>query len=64
MFGDHDWLRYPTANKTVEQWRKNGVNAKLEIVQDAGHHLYLDNSTDFNRVVADWSSQVYDSKPQ
>jgi cardiolipin-specific phospholipase len=62
IFGDHDWLRYPTAEETIQQWRQCGVKAKLEILSNAGHHLYLDNSLDFNRLVADWSSDVYDGK--
>eukprot|EP01034_Spumella_vulgaris_P021893 gene21893-27970_t len=54
LFGDTDWLAYPTAAQSVALWRKHGVNASLEVISGAGHHLYTDNSVDFNRTVVDW----------
>ncbi|KAJ1429060.1 Alpha/Beta hydrolase protein [Ochromonadaceae sp. CCMP2298] len=52
MFGDNDWLSYEGADKTVELWRNMGVpRPRLEIIPNAGHHLYLDNSVDFNAAI-------------
>jgi pimeloyl-ACP methyl ester carboxylesterase len=45
MFGDHDWLRTPQA---VESAQRLGT---LDILPQAGHHLYLDNPEHFNRLV-------------
>ncbi len=54
LFGDTDWLAYPRAADSVAQWKKHGVNSELSIIRSAGHHLYTDNSVDFNRSVLDW----------
>jgi pimeloyl-ACP methyl ester carboxylesterase len=52
MFGDDDWLYYEGADKTVDLWHGMGVPlARLEIIPRAGHHLYLDNSVDFNAAI-------------
>jgi pimeloyl-ACP methyl ester carboxylesterase len=59
IYGDHDWLYYPGASKSVELWRQNGVpGADLAIVPNAGHHLYIDNSKDFNQLIIDWTKSV------
>jgi len=80
LFGDKDWMGYPTAQRSVDRWnlcaarwkesaalspieRRGGggvVAAKLLIVPEAGHHLYLDNPDFFNRAVADWVSLCAD----
>ena len=45
LFGDHDWLASPAAIRAAQRI------GDLEIIQRAGHHLYLDNSSSFNRAV-------------
>lgn len=55
IYGDNDWLYYPTADESVRKWQKAGVPAAaLGIISNAGHHLYLDNSKDFNRTLIQW----------
>lgn len=58
VYGDNDWLYYPTAEQSVQKWRDHGVPAaSLGIISNAGHHLYLDNSRDFNRTLIKWVEQ-------
>lgn len=49
LFGDHDWMRsnQPGAERVVDRLRKNGKRASVEIVEAAGHHLYLENPERF-----------------
>eukprot|EP01039_Chlorochromonas_danica_P006905 gene6905-7630_t len=54
MYGDKDWLYYPTASDSIDLWNKSGGRAELKIINNAGHHLYMDNSKDFNNSVVDW----------
>eukprot|EP01039_Chlorochromonas_danica_P003104 gene3104-3400_t len=54
MYGDDDWLYYPTASDSIDLWNKSGGRAELKIIHNAGHHLYMDNSNDFNNSVVDW----------
>ena len=55
LYGDNDWLYYPTAEDSVRKWKDGGVPAAaLGIISTAGHHLYLDNSVDFNRTLISW----------
>jgi cardiolipin-specific phospholipase len=58
IYGDHDWLYYPGASDSIAHWRKHGVRSDLAIVPRAGHHLYLDNSTDFNQLILDWTHGI------
>lgn len=59
LYGDTDWLYYPTADESVRKWKQAGVPAAaLAIVPNAGHHLYMDNSADFNRTVIQWAQNT------
>jgi cardiolipin-specific phospholipase len=52
LYGDHDWMRpnEPSARKVLERLRQQtGMDVSVDIVPNAGHHLYLDNSVDFVR---------------
>ncbi len=53
LFGDADWLRPPAdgAEAFVEAARHAGCSAYLRTIPNAGHHLYLDNSSVFNGLV-------------
>jgi pimeloyl-ACP methyl ester carboxylesterase len=51
-FGDHDWMRpnEPSARETMNEVAKQtGIRTSVEVIPNAGHHLYLDNSIDFTR---------------
>jgi pimeloyl-ACP methyl ester carboxylesterase len=50
-FGDHDWMRTnePSARKVVAALGKS--RARLDIVPNAGHHLYLENNDEFVRTI-------------
>jgi pimeloyl-ACP methyl ester carboxylesterase len=52
LFGDHDWMRpnEPSARETMNEVAKQtGIRTSVEVIPNAGHHLYLDNSIDFTR---------------
>lgn len=50
IFGDHDWM----LNKGVRQAAVSlGPQFKLEVVPNAGHHLYMDNAEHFHQLVID-----------
>ncbi|OAA58105.1 alpha beta hydrolase fold family [Niveomyces insectorum RCEF 264] len=67
MYGDHDWMDvaggYAAEEKlkqrivqallhgTPEEKRRENGSAKVVLVRNAGHHLYLDNPDDFNDVL-------------
>ena len=53
LFGDNDWLRPHNsgAERFVAAANGAGVQATLGTTDRAGHHLYMDNSESFNRVV-------------
>jgi pimeloyl-ACP methyl ester carboxylesterase len=56
LFGDHDWMRpnEPSARETLASLQqRRRVEAGVEIVSHAGHHLYLDNPIEFTRHVLD-----------
>ena len=57
IYGDHDWLYYPGARNSIDLWKKSGINAELSIIANAGHHLYLDNSEDFNQLLIEWTKK-------
>lgn len=49
MFGETDWIDYRHA---VEASREMTVKNAIIRVPNSGHHLYLDNYPEFNRIVA------------
>jgi pimeloyl-ACP methyl ester carboxylesterase len=59
LYGDNDWLYYAGAENSVKKWKDSGVPAAaLGIVSNAGHHLYLDNSKEFNRALISWATNT------
>ncbi|CAG8469834.1 16991_t:CDS:2 [Dentiscutata erythropus] len=48
LYGQHDWMDYRAA---VEASKNMKVPTKVITIQDAGHHLYLDNPIEFNKAV-------------
>lgn len=57
IYGDNDWLYYPTAAQSIHMWKRHGVDAELKIIPNAGHHLYIDNAPHFNHSVVDWAKR-------
>ena len=57
LYGDHDWLSYPTAEESVQLWRRHGVSSEYSVISNAGHHLYNDNVKEFNNKIIDWSTK-------
>ncbi|VDC02591.1 unnamed protein product [Peniophora sp. CBMAI 1063] len=52
VYGEHDWMDPKGGSDSVENLRKAGnPNAKMYIVNDAGHHVYLDNSKAVNKLL-------------
>lgn len=52
VYGDHDWMDPEGGEQSVENLRKAGNgNARSYIVNGAGHHVYLDNSTAVNQLI-------------
>lgn len=52
IFGDHDWMRpnEPSARDTLERVKqRHGINVSVDVIPNAGHHLYMDNSKEFVR---------------
>ncbi len=52
IFGDHDWMRpnEPSARKTLELVKqRHKINVSVNVIPNAGHHLYMDNSKEFVR---------------
>jgi pimeloyl-ACP methyl ester carboxylesterase len=54
LYGDQDWIAYPGVHQSVELWRQHGVDAEVQIIPYAGHHLYTDNAVVFNQTIIDW----------
>ena len=55
MFGDRDWLRYDGAEEDMQHLRNShGINASLDIIGNAGHHLYLENPKGFEEAMKRW----------
>lgn len=54
VYGDHDWLRFPSVDKYVEDMNNLGVDATVVTIPQAGHHLYLDNAPMFHEELFSW----------
>lgn len=52
LYGDKDWMNMQGGKYCVEKLQALGdKKATLTVVKDAGHHIYLDNPEEFNKVV-------------
>jgi cardiolipin-specific phospholipase len=58
MFGDKDWLWYEEVQEDVQKLvEKDRVNVKLDIIKNSGHHLYLENPSDFHNSIRSWKTK-------
>ncbi len=51
MYGDRDWMDEGAGRKAAEIANRKGGDVRVVRVEDAGHHCYLDNVEEFNRVL-------------
>lgn len=61
IYGDRDWMNADAGVELVENLNKTGnknQRAKFHIVEDAGHHVYLDNHEGFNSVILEFMSHA------
>ncbi|SGZ48201.1 CIC11C00000003342 [Sungouiella intermedia] len=55
MYGDKDWMNMKGGEYCVEKLKQLGdKNSSLVIAKDAGHHIYLDNPDEFNKMLIDF----------
>ncbi|ODQ78382.1 hypothetical protein BABINDRAFT_162619 [Babjeviella inositovora NRRL Y-12698] len=52
MYGDRDWMNDEAGEDCVKAIRERGGEAEFVIVEDAGHHVYLDNPEVFTKEVS------------
>lgn len=51
VYGDEDWMNVEGGKYCVEKLKKLNVSAELVIVENSGHHVYLDNPGVFDDLV-------------
>lgn len=57
MYGDKDWMNQKGGEYCVQKLKELGdETAELKVIKNAGHHLYLDNPTEFNKVAIEFLS--------
>lgn len=59
IYGDDDWI--PKEGGLVFKNKITNYNVDLKIVKNSGHHLYLDNYNDFNKICLE-SMKEYEKK--
>jgi cardiolipin-specific phospholipase len=59
MYGEHDWMDVAGGYAAVEKMKERGSeDAKVVIINKAGHHVYLDGWEQFNRVMGEEMGDV------
>lgn len=52
LYGDKDWMNKNGGEYCVQKLVALGdTNTEFQVVKNAGHHIYLDNPDEFNRIV-------------
>lgn len=58
LYGDMDWMNQHAGFEAVKRLQKLGkgaaTDAHFSIIERAGHHLYVDNTEDTNRVITEF----------
>lgn len=53
LYGEHDWMDVRGGREAVQRLRKQGnVKTNCFVVPNSGHHIYLDNPSPYNSLVA------------
>ncbi|KAF8974625.1 Alpha/Beta hydrolase protein [Flammula alnicola] len=54
VYGDQDWMDPVGGEESLRRLKKAGnTNGKMYIIEDAGHHVYLDNTDAVNQLLVD-----------
>lgn len=48
MYGGNDWMNSKGGRHIHEMLRRKNTNSSYQIIENAGHHVYLDNPENFN----------------
>ncbi|CDO95940.1 unnamed protein product [Kluyveromyces dobzhanskii CBS 2104] len=51
LYGDNDWMDINGAKRINDFLKSKSINTKLEVIPNAGHHLYWDNDSFFNSIL-------------
>ncbi len=58
-YGDRDWMDVNGGIDSIKAITKKGIyDSKLKIIENSGHHLYLDNYESFNEFIMDEIKEV------
>lgn len=55
--GESDWMDYRHGLKVVERFARSGKHAELYRVPHSGHQVFLDNPSDFNKLLVECLSK-------
>jgi cardiolipin-specific phospholipase len=58
LYGDDDWICFPDVEEYVNDVKREGVDIKLSIIRNAGHHLYMDNVDHCHEEINKWHDRV------
>ena len=53
LYGEHDWMDVRGGKEAVKRLRKRGnIKTNCFVVPNSGHHIYLDNPSPYNSLIA------------
>lgn len=59
VYGDKDWMDYRGGLEACKRMKAAGNhNVETIIVENAGHHVYLDNPRKMNDLLLEWLSPM------
>ncbi|EGV62325.1 hypothetical protein CANTEDRAFT_108823 [Yamadazyma tenuis ATCC 10573] len=50
LYGEKDWMNFKGGEYIYKKLKELGADAEFKIVENAGHHIYLDNPEEFNKI--------------
>ncbi|KAF0279091.1 hypothetical protein FOG50_00063 [Hanseniaspora uvarum] len=51
VYGDNDVFSYEGGELFTKKMVENGIKSKVFVVSKSGHHMYMDNATEFNSII-------------